>query len=128
MKEGEQQVLASFDKCPVCGSERRLMGELVKEQKEKGKMPEDTQACLQLLSAAAFSPMSAATTLIGEKVPTGTAILDACLDCGTVYAVQLLRGEVRLQIQQMPMQGQQMGPGMGFPNMGPDMRFPMSGG
>ena len=90
-----QIVLARFDKCPNCGSERRLMKELVEEMQAIGKTPKVTRPCLQLLSSVAANPAALAKTLVGAKIATGSAILDACMDCGTIYAVELLRGEIQ---------------------------------
>lgn len=104
MKPGEHEILATFDKCPNCGSERRLMEELVKEQREQGKIQENTKPCLQMLSSIAAPPQALIAGLVGALHPVGIAITDACMDCGTVYAVQLLRGEAG-QPARMPSAG-----------------------
>jgi len=37
-------------------------------------------------------PNKVPTMLVGAKAPMLLAVLDVCLDCGTVYAVRLERG------------------------------------
>lgn len=43
--EGVKEPL-DFTKCPVCGSTRRIANEVLKEQIEKGKMPQSSHAFL----------------------------------------------------------------------------------
>ncbi len=112
MVEAQFEILGTFDKCRVCGSKRRLMDELVKEQAEEGEIPDNTNPCLQMISAVAANPVTLATALIGATFPTGVAIVDACLDCGTLYAVSLLKGSMKTTAQ-MPQQGMP-----GFPPAG----------
>lgn len=82
-----EELLAEFDKCPVCGSPNRLMESLLGEN-EGGATP-----CLLLMSSVAANPR--VPVLIGSVVPVGIAIVDACLDCGVIYAPKLIKGEAK---------------------------------
>lgn len=112
----ENELLARFDKCPNCGSEKRLMGEIVKEQKEKGKL-EGMSPCLMLLQSVAGSPKDIMTGLLGSTIPVGIGILDACMDCGTVYTVEQQEAEVPIERLQQEQGRQQM------PNLGDLAKF-----
>lgn len=104
----KEQLLAEFDKCPVCGSKKRLMEELVNEEKEKNKLGAEVTPCLLKMSSIATTPKS--QVLVGQTVSVGTAVTDVCLDCGTIYATKIYRGEALLQAQ--PMRGGMPPPGM----------------
>lgn len=87
----KEELLGEFNVCPACKGTNFLMDKLVKEAVAAGKTPEDTQPCLLLMSAYAFSRQS--TPLIGSLIPTGIAITDTCLDCGVVFSRKTIRTE-----------------------------------
>lgn len=99
----KQVILAQFDKCPnkECQSKKTLMKELVAEEAKAGRLlDKNTIPCLQILTAAAISPMN--PPLIGSLIATGTALLDVCLDCGTVYAPLIVKSKVPYRDPVMP--------------------------
>jgi len=106
MAQPKQEVLAEFDKCPVCGSENRLMKKLLDDEILAGRRDKDEQgqACLQMLTASVMDPLK--PPIIGALIPAGTAVIDVCLQCGTIYAPIVVKSYVRNQPPPMPgMQG-----------------------
>lgn len=93
----KQQIIAEFDKCPVCGSTRRFAEEVAQEQKEKGLMGEGLKFGIYQMAGPILDPSKVNQMLVGTKIPTISALVDVCLDCGTIYAVRLERGEVPLR-------------------------------
>lgn len=97
------------DKCPVCGSERRVAEMHFEDLKKLGKMPTEAKVGLQ-----AFPLPIPQSGLITAEIPI--VFMDACFDCGCVYFVSLEKVKGKLQMRQMPPPGTP--PGMG-PPMGP---------
>lgn len=87
----KEELLGEFNVCPACKGTNFLMDKLVKEAKAEGRTPEDTVACLLLMSAHAVSQKH--NPLIGSLIPTGIAITDTCLDCGAIFSRKTLRAE-----------------------------------
>jgi len=96
MVSDKQQIIAEFDKCPNCGSTKRLAGSVAEEQKEKGLMGEGLKFGLYQMAGPILDPRKVNQMLVGTMIPTISALVDACLDCGIIYAVRLERGEVPL--------------------------------
>lgn len=92
----EDELVAEFDKCPVCGYEGGLMRMLVDEEMEKGTVDKDTVPCLMLMSSIAVGPN--AKVLIGQMANVGTAVTEACPGCGIIRATKLFRGKAALQM------------------------------
>lgn len=112
----ENELVARFDKCPNCGSESRLIGDMVKDKKKNGKL-EGMSPCLMLLQSVVGSPKDIMTGLLGSTIPVGIAILDACRDCGAIYAVEEQIAEVPIERLQQQQAQQQM------PNASDVMKF-----
>jgi hypothetical protein len=110
MTDNKQQIIAEFDKCPACGSTRRFAESVAAEQKEKGLMGQDLPVGVWEFAGPLFDPRMINKMLVGSKVPTIRVTIDACLDCGTIYAVRVERGEVPLRaVVAQPPKGQQPG-------------------
>lgn len=96
------QVIAEFDKCPgmkdgkPCGSTRRFAGEVAEEQREKGLMGKGLKVGIFQMSGPIADPRKVNQMLVGTKVPIISALLDICMECGTLYAVRLERGDAPL--------------------------------
>jgi len=115
MTNNKQKIVAEFEKCPVCGSTRRFAGSIGDEQKGKGQMGQDLPVGVWEFAGPLFDPRLVSKFLVGSKVPTIRVTIDVCLDCGTIYAVRLERGEASLRaVVAQPPQGQPPGfpPGM----------------
>jgi len=103
MTNNKQRIIAEFDKCPNCGGTRRLAGEVDEEQIEKGAMEPGLKYGLQQVGGPILDPRKASQILVGTRVPAVFVLLDVCMDCGTLYAVRLERGEAALQgVQRLP--------------------------
>ena len=113
-KEGPQ-VIAEFSACPHCGSKRRFVNSIADEQRQKGLFGDDVVGVFGT-SGALLDPKKMSKMVIGTKIPAFDATLDICIDCGTVYAVRLIRSEAMLQVQ-MGKSKFQMPPGFGNPSM-----------
>ena len=69
------------DKCPVCGSTRRVANEVKKQEAAKGKVHEEANFGLGMYRAAISDP-----SIPSLSCPIIIAILDVCVDCGAVYS------------------------------------------
>lgn len=89
-----EEIIATFDKCPSCGSTKRVMETLVNESREKKLIMESDAVvpCAMQMGGFAMSPRS--MPIIGAKFPGAAIITDVCLDCGTVYATKIVRMDV----------------------------------
>jgi len=98
-----------FDSCPNCGSTRRLAEEVMRKEKDKGKVGEDTKPF-------AFSGQSlmADPRKTFLSAPILLTFYDVCADCGTVYCVHAELGTATPQMK--PRQGPNRGMGMPFNN------------
>jgi len=89
-----QGIIARFDTCPNCGSTRRLAGSVAEEENERlGKTDDPIVYGLYQMSGAIIVQSRQKHLIHGMKAPIVIAVTDVCLDCGTLYAVQLQRGE-----------------------------------
>ena len=78
-----------FTRCPNCDSDRRVASVVLKQEISKGKMPENSRAWITRLASAIGQPK-----IIGARVPVVQVFLDVCADCGTVYCIHAVLGEV----------------------------------
>lgn len=69
----------TFDKCPHCGSEKRFIKDALGELLPEGT-PVQTNVGLQVIQAGLQGPLVAYMCL---------ATMDACVECGTIFAVNL---------------------------------------
>ena len=103
-----------FDKCPVCGSTRRVAEEIMKEEIEKGKIGEGIKAAVTIFQAIITDPRK-----LQLSVPVLITAIDVCADCGTVYCIH---AEKRTGTPQHPIRGS--GPSLGnfgFPQNQPGL-------
>jgi hypothetical protein len=103
-----KQIIGEFDKCPNCGSTEKLMESIADEQRKKGLVGEDVKYGLDDLGGPVLDGRMVGKLLVGSKVPAAWCLLDCCLNCGTIYATRITRGEMPLQVVQTP-------PGKGTP-------------
>lgn len=100
MTNNKQQIIAEFDKCPNpnCGSTKKLAGDVAAEELKKGHMEEGLKYGLFELGGPILDPRKVNRMLVGTKVPTVSALVDCCTECGMIYAVRIQRGEVPLKV------------------------------
>jgi len=98
-----------FDSCPNCGSTRKLAEEVMRKEKDKGKVGEEAKPFAffgQSLMADPRRPFISAPILL--------TFYDVCADCGTVYCVHAELGTATPQMK--PGHGPNKGMGMPFNN------------
>ncbi len=102
------KVMAQFDKCPHCGGKRRAGETVAVEQQQKGLLRDDFDFVLLRTGGPVFDPSRLGRMLVGQKVAAVVAFVDACLDCGALYAVKVERQEVPIMtglLQPLPAPG-----------------------
>jgi len=81
-----------FFKCPTCGSEKRIIGDVVKEEIAKGNLKEGSAAACMVSNTTVFDPAHIAI-IAPRKVPVIQLFFDVCADCGNLYCIQMSRQE-----------------------------------
>ena len=89
----------TFDKCPACGSTRRIAGMEIQSQIDKGRANPNTQAWL-----FNHQSMIADMSRTHLQVPIILSFYDVCVDCGTVYCIRVEKGMATPKVN-MPQQG-----------------------
>ena len=100
-----------FKECPNCGSTRRVAGTIAEQEKQKGKLAKEVQACIQQLTCIITDPR-----MIALQAPVIIAFMDICADCGTYYCIRAQLGTAT------PGPAPRKGPnlrGLGFPQNEP---------
>ena len=92
----------TFDLCPNCGSNLRFCEELGKELKERGLARPEWNMRFDTRSGVVADQNRAILIPIGSHLPGYGILTDICMNCGTVYAVELRRLEG--EIHATPMQ------------------------
>lgn len=87
-----------FDKCPNCGSSLQFLKELGDEVKAKGQARQNWNMRLDVKQGLVFDPVKQLTVLIGAKLPGYAIMTDICMECGTIYAVELRRIEDTVKV------------------------------
>lgn len=86
------EVLAQFDKCPWCGSTKRLGDHLLAIAKQRGLVGKDFHWYpVQTQLQPPIDPTR--VPLIGSSFPTAVIASDFCLGCGRGYPVRIVEGE-----------------------------------
>ena len=105
----ELQFPFNFSSCPNCGSTRRIAETVTKEEISKGKIKEGSRTAMFVMKSVVHDPDKATKLLAPQKVIVLLAVADICADCGTMYAINVEKGEGVLDIerpQQPPFGGQ----------------------
>ena len=108
-----------FDQCPNCGSRERFCETLANELKEKGYAGEKWKYGFDFRQGVVIDPTREAAIPIGASVPSFQITTDICLDCGTIYAVDLKSSTVTKSIAPPKI----IKPGDNLPPVGNDPRF-----
>lgn len=93
-----ENINQQFNQCPNCGSERRFLESLVNEVKDRGYARKEWTLGLDFKRGAVIDPTREAAIPIGAQVPGYQITTDICMDCGAVYAVRIMSGEVTKSI------------------------------
>lgn len=84
------EVLEYPQKCPVCGSEEKLVALLATKEMDKGINPD---AVPHYLYTWPFVMRTNRPIIIGSKSPAGNIFVDVCKGCGIIRAVRIEIGE-----------------------------------
>jgi hypothetical protein len=76
-----------FKRCPACGSEERVMEQLIEPEIEKGNWPAGTEGFTDKKMLMLRNPQT--LKLIGSTIPAVGITFDVCADCGTEYAKRI---------------------------------------
>ncbi len=74
----------AFKECPSCGSTNRVANEVIQKQKDEDKVRKDVRAWL-----FSHQSMIADITKPHIQVPVVISLYDVCMDCGTVYCIEV---------------------------------------
>lgn len=91
----EKDFHREFTKCPQCGSEDRFFEQLGDELRERGLAREDWEFHLQTESGVVVDKSREAAIPIGSELPGFGFRTDICMDCGSMYAIDLTRMDVK---------------------------------
>ncbi|KKM02249.1 hypothetical protein LCGC14_1786370 [marine sediment metagenome] len=94
-----------FNECPVCKSKDRFFEQLGKELRDRKIARPEWTFCYEAKNGVVSDPTKVASLLVGSKLPAFVIKTDVCMECGTMYAIHLSRGEATVgvtQAQQMP--------------------------
>lgn len=114
-----ENINQQFSQCPNCGSERRFLESLANELKDRGYARKEWKFGLDFRQGIVVDPTKEEAIPIGTKVPGYQIVTDICMDCGTVYAVEIKSGEVTKSRAQPKI----IRPGDNLPPMGNDPRY-----
>ena len=87
----EHEFEKKFDKCPCCGSGARFFEQMADEMKERKLAREEWNFHLDMKDGLIIDQKRAGAIPVGAEVPQYGFATDICLDCGCVYATDLIR-------------------------------------
>ncbi len=82
-----------FTQCPNCASPLQFLNELTKELKDRGMARPQFQMRYDNRQGPVFDERMTTIMPIGISLPGYRVVTDICMDCGTIYAVELTRLE-----------------------------------
>lgn len=85
-----------FEKCPACGSKRRVAEIITNQEKAKGRVGKDRGTCIISYQSLVMDPASGG---IIYAPPLITTMFDVCADCGTFYCTQADLGTARVEMK-----------------------------
>lgn len=81
----------TFDQCPNCGSTQQFFQQLGQELKDRGLARSEWNMHYDSRQGVAVDQLKQNLMLVGTSLPGFIIVTDICMDCGTVYAVELRR-------------------------------------
>jgi len=95
----DKQFHKAFDQCPNCGCTQQFMKELGKELKARGFARQEWNLRYSVGEGVPTDKSFTGSIPVGTLLAGFNIMTDICMDCGTIYAVELQRvegkGEVR---------------------------------
>lgn len=90
-----------FSSCPACGSDQQFLKELGKELVERGLARPDFAQRYEMRTGVIADQNKTVLIPIGIKLPGYHIVTDICMNCGTMFAVELRRIEGTTQAAPM---------------------------
>ena len=91
-----------FDSCPNCGHKSTIIAEEVQLEKDAGRMSQKANVPIMQTRTAIFDQGRRSVLTIRSLAPAIIASYDVCSKCGTMYAIEVIKGQVELQAQGIP--------------------------
>ena len=82
-----------FDKCPSCGSTKRVVGPIADEEKAQGRISPELHGSCRTGVSQVFDGQKVMSLGIAVKVPTLFFLHDICANCGLEHIVRIERKE-----------------------------------
>lgn len=89
----------SFGSCPNCGSTRRVAEMVTNEEIEKGKISSTAKTSMFNMKSLICDPDRMSKLFVPQKAIVLLAAADICVDCGTLYATSVEKGEGVLDVE-----------------------------
>lgn len=110
----EVKSLEGASACPVCGSSERVIGQIIADLKEEGKLSEEMFPKGPGLQINLFDPKKAALMVSPTvKIPLVTVFFDVCARCHSLYCTGVDFVEAPAQVSMGPMPPRFRGEGPG---------------
>ena len=91
-----------FDSCPNCGHKETVIAEEVQLEKDAKRMSAKANIPIMQTRTAIFDVSTRSVLAIRNLAPAIIASYDVCSKCGTLYAIEIIKGQVELQAQGLP--------------------------
>ncbi len=98
----EDNFRKTFDVCPNCGSDQRFCEQLAQEVKDKGLGRPEWTLYFDNRSGGVFDQNRAILLPIGSKIPAYQITTDICMECGTIYASEIIKLQATIQRGNIP--------------------------
>ena len=98
----DKQFHKTFSQCPNCGSDQRFCEQLAKEMKERGLARLEWRYSYDVREGVVIDPTKQAQIPIGSVIPGFHIALDICMDCGALYAIELIRLDAKVSVMPPP--------------------------
>lgn len=92
------KTIATFDECPDCKVDKRLMNGIVQEEIAKGNMSKEALGCTVMQVYSNIDPMK--IPIAGGRVPGARITKDICTKCGGEYTTRIETGHVTIPTRQ----------------------------
>ena len=92
----------TFTQCPNCGSPDRFMESLGQELKDRKIANDKLQTFFSQVQGTLLDQRMTDRIPIGSSLPGFIVATDICTECGTIYAVKLIRTEGKFMGIQTP--------------------------
>lgn len=77
-----------FSKCPVCGSEKRIVEAEAQQEIKSGKLPEGAMVPAILTKSFLYDPKNITNFVAKREILVILTCCDICAECGTLYCVE----------------------------------------